>query len=54
VQIGRLAVAKRNLRMVEDGNHLRFSFGAISMCCVLLLGQFPQYEHVIPERAGGR
>jgi DNA polymerase-3 subunit beta len=54
LEAARLAVARRNIRMVEDGNHIRFSFGGITLCSALIQGQFPGYEYVIPETAGGR
>ena len=54
VHIGRLAVAKRNLRLVEDGNHIRFSFGSISLCSHLIQGEFPNYTHLVPVTEGGR
>jgi len=54
VDIGRLAVARRNLRMVEDRYHIRFSFGAISLCSVLLQGEFPRYRQFVPVTEVGR
>jgi DNA polymerase III subunit beta len=52
VEIGRLAVARRNLRMVEDGNYISFSFGTITLCSALIQGTFPRYEDFVPETAG--
>jgi DNA polymerase III subunit beta len=54
VQIGRLAIARRNLRLVEDGNHVRFSFGAVTLCSTLVQGSFPHYRDLVPDVAGGR
>jgi DNA polymerase-3 subunit beta len=54
LSVADLAVAKRNLRMVEDGNHISFSFGAIRMCSVLIQGDFPRYWDMIPDTEGGR
>jgi DNA polymerase III sliding clamp (beta) subunit (PCNA family) len=52
VEIGRLAVARRNLRMVEDGNYISFSFGTITLCSALIQGTFPRYEDFVPETTG--
>ena len=41
VQIGHLAVARRNIRLIEDGTNISFSFGTITMCSGLLQGDFP-------------
>jgi DNA polymerase III sliding clamp (beta) subunit (PCNA family) len=54
MSVADLAVAKRNLRLVEDGNHISFSFGVIRMCSVLLQGEFPRYQQHIPDTQGGR
>lgn len=54
VQIGRLAVAKRKIRLVEDGGNISFTFGGITMCSHLIQGKFPRYDQLIPETEGGR
>ena len=54
IEIANLAVARRNLRMVEDGGHISFSFGSIRLTSQLLQGQFPHYQDLVPETAGGR
>jgi DNA polymerase III sliding clamp (beta) subunit (PCNA family) len=54
MSVADLAVAKRNLRLAEDGNHISFSFGVIRMCSVLLQGEFPRYQQHIPDTQGGR
>ena len=53
-QIGHLAVARRNIRLIEDGSNISFSFGTITMCSGLLQGDFPNYQSLIPDTEGGR
>ena len=53
-QIGHLAVARRNIRMIEDGSHISFSFGTTALCCGLMQGDFPNYQSLIPDTEGGR
>jgi hypothetical protein len=40
--------------MVEDGNHISFSFGVVSLCSALIQGEFPRYRDMIPDTTGGR
>jgi DNA polymerase-3 subunit beta len=54
IEIANLAVARRNLRMVEDGGHISFSFGSIRLTSQLIQGEFPHYQDLVPETAGGR
>ena len=54
VQIGHLAVARRNIRLIEDGTNISFSFGTITMCSGLLQGDFPNYQSLIPDTEGRR
>jgi DNA polymerase III sliding clamp (beta) subunit (PCNA family) len=54
MSVADLAVARRNLRMVEDGNHISFSFSTISLCSVLIQREFPRYRDMIPDTTGGR
>ena len=51
-QLGHLAVARRNIRMIEDGSNISFSFGAITMCSGLLQGDFPNHQLLIPDTGG--
>lgn len=54
LDVARMAVAKRRLTMVEDGGHMQFAFGSVTLCSMLLQGEFPDYTQFIASAGQGR